>query len=76
MAHLVQAWNDFIELDQQNQIDLREFSFHIHALQNILASRVAVRVDPDIWSSSDICEGRESYKLRSEHITREERKPG
>lgn len=45
------AWNEFVELEPMVNIDLGDFAFHIHALQNIVGARVALRSDPKVWKS-------------------------
>ena len=50
LFHLCQAWNVFKRLEMAHPDDHREFSFGIHNLQNILAFRVARRVDPEFWA--------------------------
>jgi len=47
---LSQAWNVFVSLPIAHPDDHAEFRAAIHAAQNILAYRVARRVDPDQWA--------------------------
>jgi hypothetical protein len=37
------VWNKFLQLPKQHPSDQQEFQFHIHALQNIVASREGYR---------------------------------
>jgi hypothetical protein len=46
---LAAAWNRFIALPVLHTDDNREFRSAIHAAQNIVAYRVARRVNPDVW---------------------------
>jgi hypothetical protein len=50
LAALADAWNRFIDLPLAHPDDRDEFRAAIHAAQNIVAYRVARRVDPDVWS--------------------------
>jgi hypothetical protein len=47
---LVLAWEQFIQLGDPHPDDRDEFKRAIHAAQNIVAFRVARRVDPEAWS--------------------------
>ena len=49
VRHLADAWNEFCRLPKGHPGGAGEFTFHVHALQNIVASRVAKRCDPDLW---------------------------
>jgi len=49
---LSKAHNSFIELPIIHDSDRTDWVFHIHALQNILMSRDAVRNHPDIFNSN------------------------
>lgn len=37
------TWNAFLKLPVYNGDDLNDFRFHIHALQNIILARKAIR---------------------------------
>lgn len=50
---LVEAWNEFEALSNHLQSDKKEFLDAIHRCQQIIALRVARRVDPFIWRQSD-----------------------
>lgn len=47
---LAGAWNAFNALEVQHGDDGDEFRRSIHAAQNIIAFRVARRVDPKDWN--------------------------
>jgi hypothetical protein len=49
LDYLSRAWNAFVELPPAHPDDAAEFRSAIHACQNILAYRVAKRVDPEDW---------------------------
>lgn len=49
LAALVAAWNAFTVLDDAHPDDHDEFRRAIHAAQNIVACRIARRVDPHLW---------------------------
>lgn len=49
LEDLSSAWHRFVELKYHCDWDHQEFSNAIHAAQSIIATRVARRVDPDIW---------------------------
>ena len=49
LDNLVQAWNDFVSLENRSDDDNTEFRDAIHRAQQLIALRVARRVDPDIW---------------------------
>lgn len=38
-----EIWNKFLELPIEHSADTAELNFHIHAIQNILLSRVGLR---------------------------------
>lgn len=46
MDHLTSAWNDFVSMDRDHADEVGEFRASIHALQGILATRIARR---DNW---------------------------
>lgn len=52
LKKLGECYNDFIKLPTQHQSDKPDFIFHIHALQSIVATREAVRNNPDVFSNS------------------------
>mgnify|MGYP003386792226 CR=1 len=47
--HLAGAWNTWMLLDNNHPDDNFDFRQAIHRLQDLVASRVARRVDPDFW---------------------------
>jgi hypothetical protein len=49
MNHLVYAYNDFSSLEQTHPDDIKDFVFHIHALQRILGQRILRRDYPNIF---------------------------
>ena len=49
LRHLEDFWNLYVELPGLNSDDLRAVRDSIHAIQSIMACRVAKRVDPDFW---------------------------
>ena len=49
LLHLREAWNDFIKMDNISTDDINEFRDAIHRTQQIIATRVARRADPDVW---------------------------
>jgi hypothetical protein len=51
LGHLAEAWNLFIAMPQSHPSDKDEFMRAVHAAQNIIASRVAQRADPETWPS-------------------------
>ncbi len=44
-----ELWNAFVKLEKYHPDDIQDVKFHIHAIQNIIMSRVAVRNNPDIF---------------------------
>lgn len=46
---LCNAWNHFNDLSDHGVADQREYMDAIHRCQQIIALRVARRIDPDIW---------------------------
>lgn len=46
---LADAWNEFLAIGVIHPDDATEFRQAIHCCQNIMAWRVARRVDPDAW---------------------------
>lgn len=51
--HLVSAFKGWCDLDDKHPDDVNEFRFHIHALQNMIAWRVARRADPEYWGAAN-----------------------
>jgi hypothetical protein len=49
MKHLVSAYEEFSNLEQTNPNDIKDFVFHINALQRILGQRVLRRDYPNIF---------------------------
>ena len=47
---LADAWNVFVNLPSYHPDEADEMRRAIHAAQYLIARRVAVRVDPDIWA--------------------------
>lgn len=47
MAHLVFAWNNFVELPKQHHSDLSEFASAIHMAQNLLMAYQLKRIAPE-----------------------------
>jgi len=50
---IVQVWNQYLELDNRLETDNLEFMQGIHTMQNILATRVARRANPDLWRTTE-----------------------
>jgi hypothetical protein len=49
---LATAWDAFVSLPDPHPCDASEFSAAIHQCQNLIAFRVARRVDPEIWNQA------------------------
>ncbi len=49
LYHLASAYNTFMELGNKHPDDDPEFRHAIHALQSMIATRVARRIDKNIW---------------------------
>ena len=49
LLYTKQAWNTFINLPNKSEDDIAEFKDAIHRLQQIVAMRVARRVDTAVW---------------------------
>jgi hypothetical protein len=49
LKHLVEAWKKYAALEGHVNADLTEFTYAIHLAQQLLALRVARRVDTDVW---------------------------
>lgn len=50
---LADAYNSFITLPKRSHYDNEEFVDGVHRLQQLVALRVARRVDPHIWKQPD-----------------------
>lgn len=46
-------WNRFIALPSFAEADSHDFCFHIHALQNLIMARSAVRAHPEYFVGQD-----------------------
>jgi len=46
---LADAWNRFVALDKKHPDDNDDFRRAIHQAQQLIAMRVARRVDPEVW---------------------------
>lgn len=44
-----ELWNAFLKLEKYHPDDVLDVRFHIHAIQNIIMSRVAVRNNPELF---------------------------
>ena len=53
LVALGEVWNAFCLLPVQHPADAEEFMRAIHAAQNIVAARVAVRTDPEVMRQPD-----------------------
>jgi len=53
MRHLVSSYEEFSKLKQTHPDDLRDFVFHIHALQRILGQRVLRRKYPETFPTHE-----------------------
>lgn len=49
LAKLVEALKLFGDLPDHHPSDMQEMTLHLHAIQNLIAFRVARRVDPEEW---------------------------
>jgi hypothetical protein len=49
LTYLVSAWEAFKRLPDPHPSDELEFRTSLHSLQQLIACRVARRVDPDCW---------------------------
>jgi len=52
LKYLGDAWNHFSSLQNSSTDDQDEFRDAIHRAQQIIALRVARRIDKDVWSQS------------------------
>lgn len=50
---LGEVTNKYLELDQYHPADRRDWIHHVHALQNIVMSRTAVRSNADLFVKDD-----------------------
>lgn len=50
LQKLGECWNLFCSLDKRSEADNKEFVDSIHRAQQIIALRVARRVDPEVWA--------------------------
>lgn len=50
LTKLKDSWNAFILLDKRSEPDYKEFQDAIHRCQQLIALRVARRVNPDVWA--------------------------
>lgn len=53
LQSLADAWNVFVGLGKQHPDDIDEFRRAIHAAEQLVAVRVARRIDPAIWFQPD-----------------------
>lgn len=53
LQRLGEAYNLYIALDKRSEGDNKEFVDALHRLQQLVALRVARRVDPDVWSQPE-----------------------
>ena len=53
LDYLEESWNSYVELENRDQSSDLEFRTAIHVAQNVLALRVARRVDPIVWRQND-----------------------
>lgn len=44
-----ELWNAFLKLEKYHPDDVHDILFHIHAIQNIVMSREAVRNNPELF---------------------------
>jgi hypothetical protein len=50
LRRLGECWNLFTSLEKRSEADNSEFVDAIHRCQQIVALRVARRVDPEVWA--------------------------
>lgn len=53
LKKLVEAYNQFTALDKRSEADNKEFVDAIHRCQQIVALRVARRVNPEVWTQPE-----------------------
>lgn len=51
MNHLVEFWNAFVGLSAHHPHDVGEVRNLVHSIQNVIASRVARRANPEVWGT-------------------------
>lgn len=44
-----ELWNEFVKLPDAHPSDHIEMQIKIHGIQEMIALRVARRIDPDVW---------------------------
>jgi len=49
LKNLALAWNQFTKLENRSEHDNKEFMDAIHRAQQLIALRVARRIDSDVW---------------------------
>ena len=49
LDHLRNAWEAFLILDTEHPDEQNEFRYAIHLAQQIIATRLARRADPNMW---------------------------
>jgi hypothetical protein len=54
VEQLAEAWASFLRLPDHHPADRPEFCAAIHACQNIVMARAAVRARPDIFRQPDV----------------------
>jgi len=45
----VELWNVILKLESYHPDDIHDVRFHIHAIQNIIMSREAIRNNPELF---------------------------
>lgn len=50
LKKLAEAWNLFTSLDKRSEADNQEYTYAIHKAQQLIALRVARRVNPEVWN--------------------------
>lgn len=53
LQRLGEVYNLYTALDKRSEADNKEFVDALHRLQQLVALRVARRVDPDVWSQPE-----------------------
>ena len=49
LRHLGDAWNEFVLLPGKHGDDIQDVRSAIHRIQDIIATYVARRLEPDVW---------------------------
>lgn len=49
LGNLLNSWDSFISLGKSTEDDIQEFRDAIHRCQQLIALRVARRVNPEVW---------------------------